>query len=321
VRITTDPEEAARSLAEGGVVAIPTETVYGLGALADSPDAVAGVYAAKGRPADHPLIVHVASADAVGSWTAQMPDYALRLGGAYWPGPLTLVLPRSARARDFITGTQDTVAVRVPGNALTREVIRRVGEILGDPHVGIAAPSANRFGRVSPTRAQDVVSELADVLPDGLVLDGGPSTVGVESTIVDCSGERPVILRPGQIGRDEIEDTAGMPCGERSDVRAPGTLAAHYSPAARVVIVDADSLPTQHADHGGLIAFASIPTPRGMVRLTAPDTSAHYAASLYRALREADALNLTTVYAVPPEGAGVEAAIRDRLERAAHPST
>ena len=180
MRITTDPEEAARSLAEGGVVAIPTETVYGLGALADSPDAVAGVYAAKGRPADHPLIVHVASADAVGSWTAHMPDYALRLGGAYWPGPLTLVLPRSARARDFITGTQDTVAVRVPGNALTREVIRRVGEILGDPHVGIAAPSANRFGRVSPTRAQDVVTELAEHVSPGTV-------IAIHSTIADTT--------------------------------------------------------------------------------------------------------------------------------------
>ncbi len=321
MRITTDPEQAARSLAEGGVVAIPTETVYGLGALADSAGAVAGVYAAKGRPADHPLIVHVASADAVGSWTTRIPDYALRLSSGFWPGPLTLVLPRSARAQDFITGTQDTVAVRVPGNALTREVIRRVGEILGDPHVGIAAPSANRFGKVSPTRAQDVVTELADVLPDGLVLDGGPCTVGVESTIVDCSGELPVILRPGQISRDEIEAMAGVPCGERSAVRAPGTLAAHYSPAARVVLVDAGALPAQEATGTGVIALASVPTPRGMVRLTAPDTSAHYAASLYRALREADALNLATVYAVPPEGAGVEAAIRDRLERAAHPST
>lgn len=318
MRITTDPEEASRGLAEGQVVAIPTETVYGLGARADSPDAVARVYAAKGRPADHPLIVHVASADAATSWAARIPDYALLLSARFWPGPLTLVLQRSARAQDFITGTQDTVAVRVPGNALTREVIRRVGEILGDPDVGIAAPSANRFGKVSPTRAQDVVAELGEFLDDELVLDGGPSTVGVESTIVDCSGERPVILRPGQISLEDIEGCTGLTCGESSTVRAPGTLAAHYAPAARVVIVDTALLPGRDTERSGLIALASTPTPPGMVRLTAPDTAAHYAASLYRALREADALHLTTVYAVPPTGSGIEAAIRDRLERAAH---
>lgn len=321
MRITTDPEEAARALADGQVVAIPTETVYGLGARADSPDAVARVYAAKGRPADHPLIVHVATADAVTTWTSRMPPYAQALAAAYWPGPLTLVLPRSTRAGDFITGTQDTVAVRVPGNALTREVIRRVGEIVDDPHVGIAAPSANRFGRVSPTRAQDVVAELGELLDDELVLDGGPSTVGVESTIVDCSGERPVILRPGQISREDIEVCTGLTCAATSDVRAPGTLAAHYSPAAQVHVIDADSIPAPVPTGSGLIALSSIPTPPGMVRLTAPDTAAHYAASLYRALREADALELGTVYAIPPEGEGVEAAIRDRLSRAAHGTT
>lgn len=321
MRITTDPEEAARSLAEGGVVAIPTETVYGLAARADSAAAVARVYAAKGRPADHPLIVHLSSADAVTSWTSRIPDYALALAHSLWPGPLTLVLARSDRAQDFITGTQDTVAVRVPGNALTREVIRRVGEILGDPHVGIAAPSANRFGKVSPTRAQDVVAELDAFLDDELVLDGGPCTVGVESTIVDCSGDRPVILRPGQIGREDIEQCTGITCGDTSRVRAPGTLAAHYSPTARVRVIESAALATQDPTDSGLIALASVTTPPGMVRLTAPDTSSHYAASLYRALREADALNLTTVYAIPPEGEGVEVAIRDRLDRAAHPTT
>jgi len=321
VRITTDPEEAARSLADGGVVAIPTETVYGLAARADSPAAVARVYVAKGRPADHPLIVHLATTDAVASWTSRIPDYALALAHSFWPGPLTLVLARSSRAQDFITGTQDTVAVRVPGNALTREVIRRVGEILGDPHVGIAAPSANRFGRVSPTRAQDVVTELDAFLDDELVLDGGPCTVGVESTIVDCSGDRPVILRPGQIGREDIEKATGLTCGDTSQVRAPGTLAAHYSPAARVRVIESAALATQDPTNSGLIALASVTTPPGMVRLTAPDTSNHYAASLYRALREADALNLTIVYAIPPEGEGVEVAIRDRLERAAHRTT
>lgn len=320
MRTTTDPEVAARALAEGGLVAIPTETVYGLAARADSPEAVARIYAAKGRPADHPLIVHVASTEAVGSWTAPMPDYARALASAYWPGPLTLVLPRSARAGDFITGTQDTVAVRVPGNALTREVIRRVGEIVHDPDVGIAAPSANRFGRVSPTRAQDVVEELGAALEDAWVLDGGPSTVGVESTIVDCSGPRPVVLRPGQISREDIEATTGLSCAESSDVRAPGTLAAHYAPSARVHVIDADSLPGD-TSNAGLIALASIPTPAGMVRLTAPDTAAHYAASLYRALREADALHLATVYAIPPAGDGIATAIRDRLDRAAHGTT
>lgn len=320
MRITTDPDEVARDLADARVVAIPTETVYGLAALAGSPSAVARVYAAKGRPADHPLIVHLASTAAVDAWTSSMPPYAQSLAAAFWPGPLTLVLRRSERAKDFVTGTQDTVAVRIPGNALTREVIRRVGEILGDPGVGLAAPSANRFGKVSPTRAQDVVTELGEFLDDELVLDGGPCTVGVESTIVDCSGERPVILRPGQIGCEDIEACTGLTCGERSEVRAPGTLAAHYSPTARVHLIAADSVPGDTAG-AGLIALASIPTPAGMVRLTAPDTSAHYAASLYRALREADALNLNTVFAIPPKGDGIEAAIRDRLERAAHGTT
>lgn len=318
MRITTDPQEAAAALADGKAVAIPTETVYGLAALADSPSAVAQVYAAKGRPADHPLIVHLASIDAVTAWTFPMPGYAQALAAQFWPGPLTLVLRRSERAKDFITGTQDTVAVRIPGHALTRELIRQVGVIMDDPNVGIAAPSANRFGRVSPTRAQDVVAELGDVLDDALVLDGGPCTVGVESTIVDCSGERPVILRPGRISREDIESCTGLTCGDRSDVRAPGTLAAHYSPTANVAIVDAGSLAQVDPHGSGLIALASVPTPAGMVRLTAPDTADHYAASMYRALREADSLALTTVYAIAPEGDGIEAAIRDRLQRAAH---
>jgi L-threonylcarbamoyladenylate synthase len=320
VRITTDPDEAARALAEARVVAIPTETVYGLAALADSPSAVARVYVAKGRPADHPLIVHLSRADAVSTWVSETPPYAQALAESFWPGPLTLVLPRSDRAKDYVTGTQNTVALRVPGNGLTREVIRRVGEILGDPDVGVAAPSANLFGKVSPTCAQDVVTELGELLDDELVLDGGPCTVGVESTIVDCSGDRPIILRPGQIGREDIEAGTGLLCGERSEVRAPGTLAAHYSPATRVHLSDADSLPGE-SKSAGLIALASIPTPAGMVRLTAPDTAAHYAASLYRALREADALHLDIVYAIPPEGDGIEAAIRDRLERASHETT
>ena len=319
-RETTDPSVAARALADGHLAVLPTETVYGLGARADDAHAVARVFATKGRPVDHPLIAHVYDADAARAWAVSIPGYAERPMAQFWPGPLTLVLPRSTRAADFITGGQDTVAVRVPGSPVAREVLRTLAEMTGDPSVGIAAPSANRFGRVSPTTAQHAAEEIGDFLEDGdVILDAGPCVVGVESTIVDCSQQAPVLLRPGKITVEQIEQVGGVDLSSSSSTRAPGTLAAHYAPHARVRVTDAAALAEQAPDPAvGLIALASVPTPAGMVRLCAPHTEEELAACLYRAMREADSLQLESVLAVPPDGAGLAEAIRDRLQRAAH---
>ena len=319
VHLTDDPAAAAAALAAGRLAALPTETVYGLGARADLPHAIARVYATKGRPADHPLIVHVRDQQAAAAWVDAIPAYADALADRFWPGPLTLVLPRSGRAGDFVTGGQDTVAVRVSSHPLLQRVLDLLAEQVGDPSVGIAAPSANRFGRVSPTTAAHVRAELGDVLgPDDVVLDGGASTVGVESTIVDCTGAAPVVLRPGHVSVGDVEETTGLRVGAGSSVRAPGTLASHYAPRASVVLVAADTLaerPPGAADTG-VLALRQVPTPVGHVRLSEPDSPAEYARVLYAALREADALGLTTVLAVPPPPDGIGAAVIDRLRRA-----
>jgi L-threonylcarbamoyladenylate synthase len=304
-------------------VGLPTETVYGLGADAENPAAVARVYAAKGRPADHPLIVHVTGAQALDGWVGATPAYALRLAEALWPGPLTLVVTRGPRAGDHVTGGQDTVGLRAPDHPVAQAVLAGFGG-------GVAAPSANRFGRVSPTTAAHVLAELADALVEGfdVVLDGGPSRVGLESTILDCTGGRPVVLRPGAIGAAEVERAAGVelaPAAARV-VRAPGTLAAHYAPAARVVVAagpdEAAALLAVGVrgvvPEAGLLAPAGVPTPVGVVRQAAPDDDSAYAHGLYGALREADALGLGLVVAVPPAGDGpLATAVADRLRRAA----
>ncbi|MBK9741299.1 MAG: threonylcarbamoyl-AMP synthase [Actinobacteria bacterium] len=313
---------AAVALRDGRLAVLPTETVYGLGARADMPRAVARIYAAKGRPADHPLIVHVAHASYLPEWGHPVPSYATALARAFWPGPLTLVVPRTARAGDFITGGQDTIAVRVSSHPGLQGVLRHLAAMIGDPAVGIAAPSANRFGQVSPTTAGHALDELADVLdPDDVLLDGGPCEVGVESTIVDCTGTAPVVLRPGQVTAGAIERAANVRMGHSSPVRTPGTLPSHYAPSARVIITSPQELAdraTLRTDASvGVIALADIATPPGLVRLSEPVTSDDYARVLYAALREADALRLTEVLAVPPPRDGVGAAVLDRLTRAA----
>jgi L-threonylcarbamoyladenylate synthase len=317
---TVDPGDAARALAAGHLAAVPTETVYGLGARADLPHAIARVYAAKGRPADHPMIVHVSDADAAAAWAADVPEYARALADAFWPGPLTLVLRRTARAGDFVTGGQDTVAVRVSSHPAMAAVLEALAALTGDPAIGVAAPSANRFGRVSPTTAAHVRAELGDVLgSDDVVLDGGSSSVGVESTIVDCTRPVPVILRPGHVSAADVEGATGLTLGAHSAVRAPGTLASHYAPRARVVVIDAATLAMRETDDAttGVLALADVPTPPGHVRLSEPTTVDDYARVLYAALREADALALTTVLAVTPPSDGIGAAVIDRLQRAA----
>jgi L-threonylcarbamoyladenylate synthase len=322
MQFTTDPRAAAVRLRDGGLVAVPTETVYGLAARADDPRAVARVYAAKGRPADHPLIVHVADTPALDAWAASIPEYARELAQAFWPGPMTLVVKRSDRAGDFITGGQDSVAVRVSSHSLMDETLRALVQLTDDPSIGIAAPSANRFGRVSPTSAQHVLDEFAGIISDDdLILDGGESAVGVESTIVDCTDEIPRLLRSGAITIDDIERVTGIKPGMTSTVRASGTLESHYAPMADVVITDAAGLAASHSTDAarvGVLALASVKTPVGMVRLSAPTSNDEYAHVLYGALREADALQLTTVLAVLPEESGLGAAVIDRLSRAAH---
>jgi len=323
VRITTNPDDAAEALVAGHLAALPTETVYGLGARADLPHAIARVYAAKGRPADHPLIVHIRDHAELGAWAREIPGYAHDLARACWPGPLTLVLARTEKAGDFITGGQGTVAVRVPSHPLMRTVLDRLAGFTADPAVGIAAPSANRFGRVSPTTVGHVEVELGLILgPDDVLLDGGPSSVGVESTIVDCTGPLPVILRPGNVSADDVTTATGLALGASSAVRAPGTLASHYAPQARVTLVDAATLESTPGDDAttGVLALAGIPTPIGLVRLSEPATADEYAQVLYAALREADALGLQRVLAVPPPVHGVGAAVIDRLRRASTPA-
>ncbi|MEY4137649.1 MAG: hypothetical protein RL205_1777 [Actinomycetota bacterium] len=320
--LTTDPRAAAVRLRDAGLVAVPTETVYGLAARADDPHAVARIYAAKGRPADHPLIVHVANALALDEWAAVIPAYAHKLAAAFWPGPMTLVVTRSARAGDFITGGQDSVAVRVSSHPMMDDTLRALITLTNDPAIGIAAPSANRFGRVSPTTSQHVLDEFTGILgDDDLVLEGGMSDVGVESTIIDCTDDIPRLLRAGAISIDDIERVTGITPGTTSTVRASGTLESHYSPTAEVVITDAEGLAASHSTDEarvGVLALANIATPPGMVRLSAPATNDEYAHVLYSALREADALRLTTVLAVLPDATGLGAAIIDRLRRAAH---
>ncbi len=318
--LTADPAVAAAAIADGRLAALPTETVYGLGARADDPHAIARVYAAKGRPADHPLIVHVLEASALDQWGIRIPDFARVLARAFWPGPLTIVVPRSSRAGDFVTGGQDTVALRVPSHPVMRDVLGRVAALTGDPDAGVAAPSANRFGQVSPTTAEHVIDELGGVLGDrDVVLDGGTCDVGVESTIVDCTGPSPVLLRPGQVSGAAIERATGLRLGPSSTVRAPGTLASHYSPRARVILVRSPSdVPIDVDDvTTGLLALGEVPTPPGVVRLSEPSDAGEYARVLYAALREADALGLRTVLAIPPDAAGIGAAVIDRLTRAA----
>lgn len=337
--ITDDPRAAATALLGGALVILPTETVYGLAARADDPAAVARIYAVKGRPAQHPVIVHVADPrldpSAPGSWVREVPDYARRLADTLWPGPLTLVLPRSARATDDVTGGQDTVAVRVPAHPLALEVLRAMDELdpEGAPH-GVAAPSANRFGRVSPTALAHAVADLGAFLSDSdLAIDGGACEVGVESTIVDCTGPQPRVLRPGGIGVAEVERVTGLEAldATASGIRVPGALPSHYAPAARIALArDADALAAYidaaveggtDVDAIGVIAMSAVPTPEGAARLLAPDAAGAYARGLYDALRRADAAGIAFIVAVPPDpdAEGVSEAIADRLRRASAP--
>ena len=300
---------AAQQLKAGSLVALPTETVYGLGADATNAAAVARIYEAKGRPADHPLIVHLSEMADISEWADEIPEYAIALARKYWPGPMTLIFTRSSLAQNFITGGQESVGLRVPDHVVALALLTEFKKLGGK---GIAAPSANRFGHVSPTSAEAVSAELADYLVDGdLILDGGPSQVGVESTIIDCTGSAPRILRPGAITEAMITQTTGLHLTEsETDIRVSGSLENHYSPAATVAL-DCEPEPGD-----GFIALASVPTPDGVVRLASPANNEEFARVLYAALRSADERSLSRVVVHQPSGDDISVAIRDRLLRA-----
>ena len=300
---------AAKALKNGHLVAFPTETVYGLGADAENESAVARIYLAKGRPADHPLIVHIYSQSELSYWAKAVPEYALALANTFWPGPMTLILERSAAARDFVTGGQDTVGVRVPNHPVALELLAEFLKLGGK---GIAAPSANRFGQVSPTTADAVRDELGHHLEkDDVILDGGFSEVGIESTIIDCRGSSPKILRPGSITAEMIEAVTALSVDEtQSTIRVSGALENHYAPKAKVIL---DGVP-EAGD--GFIAFSNMETPDGVIRLAAPKTLEQFAKELYQSLREADKQSLSRVVIWQPTGQGLAIAIRDRLLRA-----
>jgi len=302
---------AAQALKSGALVAFPTETVYGLGADATNPQAVARIYEAKGRPADHPLIVHIADMHDLAEWSSDIPDYAIALARNFWPGPMTLILKRSELAEDFITGGQETVGLRVPSHVIALALLNEFKKIGGK---GIAAPSANRFGHVSPTTADAVEAELSQYLaPKDLILDGGQSLVGVESTIIDCTTESPKILRPGAITESMIEEVTKLELSyDATDIRVSGSLDNHYSPMAQVLL----DIEPQPGD--GFIALSHFETPEGVKRLASPKNDDEFARQLYAALRSADTQNLVRVVVKQPEGSGITIAIRDRLQRASN---
>ncbi|TSC34001.1 threonylcarbamoyl-AMP synthase [Corallococcus sp. Z5C101001] len=311
-------DRAVELLRRGGVIALPTETVYGLAANAEDELAVRRVFAIKGRPATHPLIVHIPGAEHLSAWAREVPDEAKALARAFWPGPLTLVLPRTARATDAVTGGQDTVALRVPGHPVALEVLRQLGG-------GVAAPSANRFGRVSPTTAEHVQRDLGTDVD--LVLDGGASTVGVESTIVDLSSGAPAILRPGGLAIEDVERVLGraVPVRASATVRVSGSLASHYAPRAGVVLAEpgeavqrVEALRAQGL-RVGVLGPASLSLPGDVRRFDVPGEPAEAARVLYARLREADEQGHDVLVACLPAASGLGIAVRDRLSRAAAP--
>jgi L-threonylcarbamoyladenylate synthase len=307
--VSEEIRRAAAVLERGGLVAFPTETVYGLGADASNAQAVARLYAVKGRPADHPVIVHFASAENAFAWAREVPDAARQLAARFWPGPLTLILRRSPLARDFVTGGQDTVGLRVPSHPVAQELLSLFGS-------GVAAPSANRFGLVSPTTAAHVREDLGGDVE--LVLEGGASDVGIESTIVDLSGQRAVLLRPGGITEQQINSYVKVKPKDASSPRHSGGLERHYAPRTPARLVPTHELDKQIAamkDRVAVLAF-SRPDERADCWLRMPREPGAYARRLYAALRELDSAGREAILVEAPPDTPEWAAVRDRLRRA-----
>ena len=317
MEIISNPTEneikrAAKALKDGHLVAFPTETVYGLGADASNEKAVSRIYLVKRRPIGHPLIVHISSIDLLEKWAIEIPDYAEELARCYWPGPMTLILKRSKLAKDFITGEQSSIGVRIPAHSITLQLLAEFENLGG---AGIAAPSANRFGAVSPTCAGDVYEEIGELLnQEDLIIDGEQCLIGIESTIIDCTKNLPSILRPGAITKLMIESTTGLETNtffNPNKIKVSGLLVSHYSPKAKVIL---NQIPETGC---GFIALANVPTPEGAIRLDSPITIEDFARNLYEALRRGDKYGLKYVVVIEPDGPGLAKAIRDRVGKAA----
>ena len=308
-------KDATAALIKGDLVAFPTETVYGLGADATNEDAIARIYLVKGRPTGHPLIVHISSLVNLDKWARDIPEYAVKLARAFWPGPMTLILPRTDLAKDFITGCQDNVGIRIPSHTVALALLKEF-EYQGG--LGVAAPSANRFGAVSPTTATAVEIELADYLSEkDQILDGGACLVGIESTIINCTQNKPSILRPGAVTKEMIENALGFTIDLTSSnsksvqIKAAGLLESHYAPKAKVFLTGTPTL------GDGFIALDAFATPTGAVRIAAPKTNEDFAQVLYEAFRLADSKGLERVFVISPTGDGIAVAINDRLAKSA----
>jgi len=304
-------KKAAASLVGGNLVAFPTETVYGLGADATNIDAVSRIYEVKGRPKGHPLIIHIASVENLDIWARDIPEYAIKLARNFWPGPMTLILPRTSLAKDFITGAQDNVGIRIPSQLVALELLR---EFESQGGLGIAAPSANRFGAVSPTTASAVESELGDFLnKKDLILNGGTCEIGVESTIINCTQNSPSILRPGAITSELIEKNLGFNLNLKNSyndpIKSSGSHDSHYSPKAKVYLNGSPK------SGDGFIAYSHIETPKGAIRLASPKNNEEFAQVLYAALRLGDTKGVSAIHVIPPNKIGIGLAILDRLKK------
>jgi len=306
-------EKAAKSLKNGHLVAFPTETVYGLGADATNENAVSRIYSVKGRPTGHPLIVHISSINQLDKWAIDIPEYAIKMARTYWPGPMTLILKKSLLAKDFVTGGQSNIGVRVPYHPIALSLLKTFENLGG---FGIAAPSANRFGAVSPTTGEAVLEELGDFLSaQDTILDGDKCLIGVESTIIDCTSAMPIILRPGAITADIVKVTTNLELQTKineNKIKASGLLDSHYSPKAKIIL-DKTAKPKE-----GFIAMSDISTPIGAIRLASPKTNEEYAKVLYASLRLADQKKINTIAIILPNSIGIGDAIRDRITKAAN---
>ena len=303
---------AARALRDGHLVAFPTETVYGLGADASNEVAVRRIFSVKGRPSDHPLIVHISSIKHLDKWAKDIPEYAMKLGHQFWPGPMTLILKRSNLAKNFITGAQESVGVRVPRNSDATELLIQFEKLGG---MGIVAPSANKFGAVSPTDAKSVLEEIgAELESSDIIIDGGTSAIGIESTIIDCTGRTPIILRYGYVLSEQIDQLLGSTFtpSEVSTIRTSGHYKSHYSPKAQILI---NQVP---GPGEALIALSNIPTPNGSIRICSPADIKEFAQQLYSSLRLADNAGIKKIFIYLPEEIGLGKAIVERIKKASN---